>query len=207
MTGNVELTEAVKAEKSVQLILNGNTLTTNGLDFAAGAVIENGTIKSADNTNMVPHLKVSGGKLEMTDVTVQIDKYLNYQAQGNRAYSEYSGLEINNAKAVLNNCYIKVENDTYLTWSYVYGITLNKGTLEMNGGSVVVKSAGASVTDLRTAIGAIDVCTVTLNNVAVDAATYGMTMGHLTLKTTDKNVTDADFVSYNSGTYELVVID
>ena len=143
----------------------------------------------------------------MEDVTIEIDKYLNYQASGNRAYAEYTGMEVASATAILTDCNIKVKNETYCTWSYVYGITVNDANVIINGGSINVDSAGAASTDLKTALSGMGNNTVTLNSVAVNAETYGTTiMGNLIVNTTDKSVTAADFVSYG-GNYKLNYID
>ena len=116
---------------------------------------------------------------------------------------EYSNVR---GELVLNNCDIFVKNPNKTYWSYVYGVTLNNATLTMNGGSITTKSTGTTSTDLKTAVSAINTSTATLNNVTVDAETLGTTMGHLILNTTDRTVTDADFVSYG-GTYEFKFID
>ena len=202
LEGDITLDAALAVSEEVSIYLNGHELSTVGLKLAAGGSIENGTVSSAGNTNMTPHLSVTGGTLEMKDVVVEIDHYLNYQAQSNRAYGEYTGLEVANATAVLDKCTVKAANGTYRTWNYVYGITVNSGSVTMNGGSIVVKSAGASSTDLKTAISGMGTSTVTLNDVVVEAETYGTTMGDLTVNTTDRSITEADFVSYG-GTYKL----
>ena len=206
LTADITLDEAVIVDKDADINLNGWKLTTKGLELKSGADIENGTITSGDHTNGIPHLKVSDGKLTMDNVTVDIQHNFNYQDNGAKNYAEVTGLEIANTSAVLNDCIIKVKNDTYCTWSYVYGITMNNGTVAMNGGSISVESAGAQSTNLKTAVCAMNTSTATLKNVTVEAETVGTTMGHLVLNTTDTTVTDADFVSYG-GTYELNYIN
>ena len=205
LTSDITLDSAVTVSEESAIDLNNHTLATVGLDFAAGGSIQNGTIESAGATSMVPHLKVSSGTLTMEDVNVVIDDYLNYQVSGNRSYGEYTGLEVADATAVLNDCNVKVSNETYRTWNYTYGITVNNANVTLNGGSIVIESAGASSTDLETAISGMGNSTVTMNNVSVQAETVGTTMGNLVLKTTDKTVTDSDFASYG-GSFELSYI-
>lgn len=201
LTKDIVLDEALSVDKLVTLDLGNKTLTSEGLEFKDEATIKNGKIVSGDNTNMVPHLKFTGDA-KMENVDVEVTHYLNYQAQGNRAYGEYTGLEVAGGTLVLDNCDISVKNDTYRTWSYVYGITMNNASVTMNGGSITVESVGASITDLQTALSGIGNSTATMNNVAVSAVTLGTTMGHLIVNTTDSTVTDADFVSYG-GTFDL----
>ncbi len=204
---DITLTSATTIANDVNIDLNGNTLSSSGLTFGGKVAIKNGVIKSETNTNMEPHIKVEGDDdIVLENVTIYIDDYLNYQSNGSRAYGEYTGLEIYNAKAILNNCTITVINETYRTWNYAYGITMTNGELVMNGGSIKVQSAGASIQELETAISAIGNCTVTLNNVYVESETLGTTMGHLIINTTDTTVTDSDFVSFG-GTYEYSFIN
>ena len=203
---DMTLPDAMTISADAVIDLSGRTLSTNGLNFANGATITNGIIESADATQMVPHLKISNGALVMDNVVIKIDDYLNYQSNGSRAYGEYTGLEITNATAVLNNCSITVESAEYRTWNYLYGITVNNSDVTLNGGQIIITSAGAQITDLCTAVSAIGPATVTMNNVDVQAETLGTTMGHLILKTTDATVTAADFVSYG-GTYELNILN
>ncbi len=199
---DIVIDNAMTITEVADINLNGHTLATVGIDFQNSATVENGEIVSAGNTKMVPHLKISSGTLTMDNVTVVVDDYLNTQTNGSRSYAEYTGMEIKDATAVLNNCSIQVKNDVYRTWNYVYGITMTNAELTMNGGSIVVESAGASIESLETAISGIENCTATFNNVDVSAKTYGTTMGRLIVNTTDANVSDSDFVSYG-GTYVL----
>ena len=206
LLNDITLNAAQTAPEKVTIDLNNNTLSTVGLDFAKGGKMANGKIQSNGNTSMVPHVKVSGGEMIMDNIQIAVDDYLNYQAQGNKTYGEYSGIEIANATATLNNCEITVSNDTYRTWNYVYGLTVNNANVTVNSGKITIISAGGSITDLQTAVCAIGSCTVTLNQVDVSAKTLGTTMGHLVLNTTDASVTDADFTSYVDGTYQLNII-
>ena len=195
--------DAAAYAQYAKIDLNGHTLSSNGMNFQAGAEISNGAIESAQNTLGVPHLKVSGGTLTMENVKVTIDDNMNDQS----SYAEYVGMEVNNAEAVLNNCDLFVKNETVRRFNYVYAVVLNKGELTMNGGSITVESADGTTTDCNTAICGIGNSKATLNDVAVTTDSLGTTMGHLILNTTDAAATDADIVSYGGGTFELNTIN
>ena len=201
------MNQSVKVDKAVTLNLNQNTLTTMGLEIAADATIENGTITSGGNTNFVPHLKATAGTLKMNNVTVDVKHHLNANAD----WSEASGMEVANAKAILNNCNIKISNGTKAKWVYSYGISLNNADITVNGGSVTAKCVAGTAANGPTnpnAISSMGECSATLNNVEVIATYYGTTVnGHLTINTTDKNITSADIVDNNGGSHTLNYID
>ena len=204
LANDIALTNATTVDKAINLDLNNKTLATVGLDLKAGGSIENGTIASGGNTNMTPHLKVTGGELVMDNVTVKIDDYLSNVG----VWVETTGFEAVNATVIMNDSTIFVENNVRAYNHYTYGITATNANVTMNGGAIIVKSVDtitAAGTNLKTAISGMSNNTVTLKNVNVDADTLGSTMGHLILNTTDSNVTGADFVSYG-GTYELNII-
>ncbi len=207
LTKNIVLNSAIAVSETVEIDLNGKSLTVMGMDFQAGATIQNGTITSADHTNLVPHLKVTGGNLVMTDVTVDVNHHLN----ANTNWTEATGMEIQNATATLNNCNIKIENPTGAKWVYSYGISLNNSTLTLNGGSITAECVAGTAANGPTnpnAISAMGECTVTLNNVDVDATYYATTVnGHLTVNTTDTSVTSADIVDNRGGSHTLNYIN
>ena len=204
LANDIELTAAMTVEYEISIELNGKTLSTKGLDLTKGGVISNGTITSADHTYLTPHLKVSGGNLTMMDVTVDVNHHLN----ANVYWSEATGMEIaNNATAVLNNCDIKIDNQTGAQWVYSYGISLNNANITMNGGSITAECAEGTAANGPTnpnAICAMGACEATLNNVTVTATYYGTTVnGHLTVNTTDANVSDADIVDNRGGSHTI----
>ena len=206
LTKDIDLGEALTVTGDVTIDLNGRNLTSVGFNATGDVKIENGTITSGGNTNMVPHMQISGGNVVLDNVVIVVDDYLNYQSNGSRAYGEFTGLDVSNATVVLNSCSITVKNDTYRTWNYLYGITATNANVTINGGEIVVQSAGAAIEELCTAVSVIGNSTITMNNVDVQAVTLGTTMGHLILNTTDTTVTAADFVSYG-GTYELNILN
>ncbi len=207
LTDNVVLDEALTITKSAVIQLNGKTLTSNGLDFQAGATIKNGVITSGGNTNMTPHIKVSGGTLNMYDVTVDVNHHLN----ANVYWAEATGIEVCNASAMFNDCHIKIDNPTGAQWVYSYGIGLNNATVTMNGGSITADCAEGTAAEGPTnpnAISSMGECTITLNSVNVDATYYATTVnGHLTINTTDKNITSSDVVDNSGGSHTLNYID
>ena len=207
LMNDIELPEAVATNKAVSLDLNGHILSTVGLDLKNGGAIEDGTVASAGNTKMTPHLKISGGSVVMEDVTVDVNHHLN----ANVYWSEATGLEIANATAVLNNCEIKIHNGTGARWVYSYGISLNNAELIMNGGTITATCVAGTAANGPTNPNAI--CTMgtvnaTLNSVDVDATYYATTVnGHLTLNTTDKTITSANIVDNSGGSHTLNYID
>ncbi len=207
LQNDVALDQSVTVNKSVTLNLNNKTLTTMGLDFAADATIENGTIASGGNTNLVPHLKATAGTLTMDNVTVDVKHHLN----ANVNWSEASGMEVQNAKAVLNNCNVKINNDTKAKWVYSYGISLNNAEITVNGGSITAECVAGTAANGPTnpnAISTMGECTATLNDVNVTAMYYVTTVnGHATINTTDKSIASADFVDNRGGSHTLNYID
>lgn len=204
VTDDIILDEALEVTEEVSIELNNHVLYSAGLNFKAPVNIENGIIKSVENTSLKPHVKVSSGTSTFDQVTIEVDHYLNYQSSGNRAYAEYTGIEVDNAKLVMNNCHLKVTNDTVRTWNYVYGIILpNNAEVEMNGGSITIESAGGTIDDMNVAVSGITNATATLNDVQISAKHVGLTMGQLTLNTTDADVSDADMLSLANGKYTI----
>lgn len=204
LTNDIALTEAAFSVDSYAGIdLNGNTLKTVGLDLKAGGKIVDGTIASAANTNLTPHLKVSGGTLTMENVTVNVQHTLN----ANRNWTEATGMEIMNAAAILNDCHVRIHNGVTAQWVYSYGISLNNADITVNGGSITATCAAGTAANGPTnpnAISAMGECAATLNDVSVTAAYYATTVnGHLTINTTDKNVTSDDVVDNRNGSHTL----
>ena len=207
LADDIELTSATTADKSINLDLNNKTLTTVGLDLKAGGSIEDGTIASGGNTSMTPHLKISGGTIEMDNVTVDVNHHLN----ANALWSEATGMEVMNATAVLNDCHIKINNETKAQWVYSYAISLNNADITVNGGSVTATCVAGTAANGPTnpnAISTMGECTATLNDVDVTATYYATTVnGHLTINTTDKNITSANIVDNRGGSHTLNYID
>lgn len=207
LLGNdVELESAVTVNDYANIDLNGHTLTTVGLNLKNGGALSNGTVTSAANTNMVPHLQISGGNVEMTDVTVEVNHHLN----ANTNWSEATGIDITNATAVLNNCNVTINNVTNARWTFSYGIGLVNSTLTMNGGSITATCVAGTAANGPTnpyAVSSIGDCTATLNNVTVNATYYATTVnGHLTLNTTDSTVTSANIVDNAGGSHIINLI-
>ena len=187
--------------------LNGNTLTTNGLNLKNGGEVVNGTIESEANTNFVPHISISNGEFELNNVTIEVNHHLNAGA----SWSEATGLDITNAKAVLNNCHVKVNNPTKAKWVFAYGISLIDSDMIVNGGSIDVTCVNGTAANGPTnpnGISSIGACTATLNNVTVNADVYATTVrGQLTLNTTDKTITSSNIVDNNGGSHVINYID
>ena len=207
LANDITLTDATTVDEAINLNLNGYTLKTNGLDLTKGGSVENGTIASGGHTNMTPHLKISGGIIEMDNVIVDVNHHLN----ANVYWTEATGMEVMNATAVLNNCDISIHNGTGARWVYSYGISVNNAEVTVNGGSVtatcVAGTAGNGPTNPN-AICSMGDCTVTMNNVDVDATYYATTVnGHLTINTTDKAITSANIVDNSGGSHILNYID
>ena len=116
-----------------------------------------------------------------------------------------------NATAVFNDCNIKIYNPTGAKWVFSYGIGLINATITMNGGSITAECISGTAANGPTnpnAISAMGECTATLNNVNVSAMYYGTTVnGHLTINTTDKNVTNSNIVDNRGGSHTLNYID
>ncbi len=207
LADNISLSSAVTIAETVEIDLNGKELTVMGMDFNAGATIQNGAITSGGHTNLVPHLKVTGGNLIMNDVTVGVNHHLN----ANVNWAEATGMEVQNATATLNNCNIKIDNPTGAKWVYSYGISLNNANLTVNGGSIIAECVAGTAANGPTnpnAISSMGECTVTLNNVDVEATYYATTVnGHLTINTTDTSVTSSDIVDNRGGSHTLNYID
>ncbi len=203
LANDIALTAALTVPEEVSIELNGKTLSTKGLELKQGGVISNGTVASSDHTNMTPHLKVSGGQLKMIDVTVDVNHHLN----ANVYWAEATAMEVANATAVLDNCNIKIDNPTGAQWVYSYGISLNNANVTMNGGSITAECVAGTAANGPTnpnAISAMGACEATLNNVTVTATYYGTTVnGHLTVNTTDANVSDADIVDNRGGSHTI----
>ena len=207
LTDDIVFDSVVTLANDVKIDLNGNELSVAGLDVQGETHISGGTIVSTSTTSMQPHVVVKeGATLTLEDVEVEIDDYMNYQAGGNRSYAEFVGVAVEGGTLILDDAHIVVENDVVRTWNYCYGITVTNGTVIMNGGSITVKSAGATISDYATAISSIGNCTVTLNNVEVDAPLLGLVLGtsHLVVNYNNSTFTSTVFdTSMGSGTYEL----
>ena len=203
LVDNITLAEQLTVEKSVNIDLNNKFLATLGLDLQNGGKMINGTIVSAGNTNLTPHLKVSGGTFEMNGVTVKVQHHLN----ANAYWSEATGMEVANATAVLTDCNIKISNNTKAQWVYSYGISVNTAQVTVNGGSIIAECVAGTAANGPTnpnAISSMGACTVTLNNVEVTATYYATTVnGHLNLNTTDSGIDDTDIVDNRGGSHTL----
>jgi predicted ribosomally synthesized peptide with SipW-like signal peptide len=209
LSNDIVLDNALVIDEPISIDLDGNELSVLGFDVKSDMHISNGEFTSADTLIMLPHLRIDGGKLTMDNVNVKIDDYMNYYAQDGLNYTENMGISVENgAELVLNDSNIIVENKLVSTWNYSYGIALYNGTVTMNGGSIVILSAGAVREDHLGAISSMGNDTVTLNNVQVTADVYAMTMrtGNLTLNTTDSTVTANDIDTSLGGRYTLNII-
>ena len=209
LTDNITFDGAIETVQKVDVDLNGKTLATSGWTIANGGTIKNGTIVSEKNTAGALHLQIAGGTLNMDTVDVVIDDYMNMYAEGNRAYAEYFGMDVVNAVVTLDDCNIQVKCEDKRTWNFLYGIGMTNGDVYMNGGSITIESAGAYDYEDKVAFSNLGNSRITMNNVNVQAASYGMTLknGHLVVNTTDHTVGRDNFVSYSGGTFELNYID
>ncbi len=206
LNADIVIDESFEIKENVNIDLNGHTLDVSNLVLnAENSTIENGTISSYEDNMMVPHLKVSTGTVTMKNVDINIDNSIVYQAQGNRSYYEFSGIEVDGGELILDDCDLKVGTYRKCTWMFTYGITLmNNGSAIINGGSITVESSSGTILNEEYAIANNNTSTVTLNNVAVDSTIYGSTMrGKLVVNTTDTTITDSDFIFYTDGQLEL----
>ena len=207
LANDITLDAAFAVDQVANIDLNGKTLTTMGLELKQGGQIADGTVTSGGNTNMVPHLKVSGGNVELNNVVVDVKHHLN----ANVYWSEATGLEIMNATAVLNNCDVKIHNGTKAQWVYSYGISINNANVTVNGGSITATCINGTAANGPTnpnAVSAMGESEITLQNVAVTATYYATTVnGHLTINTTDKNITGANIVDNRGGSHTVNYID
>ena len=207
LANDIALDAAKVIDDYANINLNGHELSTVGLELKNGGYIEDGSITSDGNTYLVPHLKISGGKVTMENVNVQVDDYLN----GNANWTEATGMEVVNATAILNNCNISIHNDTSAKWVYSYGISLNNAEITMNGGSITATCVAGTAANGPTnpnAISTMGSCTATLNNVNVSATYYGTTVnGHFTLNTTDRSITSSNIVDNRGGSHTINYID
>ena len=205
---DVTLANAVAIDEAVNIDLNGKTLSVYSLKLNNGGSVENGTIAStASNNNMVAQFGVNGGSLVMKDVTVEVNHHLlNYYG-----YSEAAGMEITNATAVLENCNIKINNQTKARWVFSYGLALIDASVTVNGGSITaecIEGTAANGPTNPNAVSSVGACTVTMNDVDVDAGYYAATVrGHLTINTTDTSVTSANVVDNNGGSHTINYIN
>ncbi len=207
LANDITLDTAIVVDDYANIDLNGHTLLTTGFELKQGGSVKDGTVASNGDTYLTPHLKISGGTLRMDDVTVDVTDHLN----ANVYWSEATGMEVANAKAVLNNCDVKIHNETKAQWVYSYGISLNSAELTVNGGSITATCVAGTAANGPTnpnAISTMGECSATLNNVNVTATYYATTVqGHLTLNTTDKTVTSSNIVDNNGGSHTLNYID
>ena len=207
LTGDIALETAVTINQVANIDLGGKTLSVSNFILAKGGTVNNGTIKSLCNTNMVPNFVVSGGHLEMNDVKVDTNHYLYADAN----WSEAVGMSVQNATAVLNNCDIRINNQKMANWVFAYAIDITNATLTVNGGTITAECVtGTAVNGPSNpiAISSNGNNIATLKNVVVNAPFYGSAVnGKLTINTTDRTVQPTAFANNNGGSYALNFID
>ena len=210
LTNDITLTAPLTVDGAVNIDLHDHYIASVGIELKNGGSIKNGTIKSAGNTaDFLMHFMVSGGTLTMDNVDVDVTDSM-YAGTGFNSSSQACGIRVENAEVILNNCDVKVHNDTdnvYFVQAWAVDVLDAKFT--MNGGSITAKcekgTADDSVTGLddpafACALSADGVSTVTFNNVAVEATYFGEVFdwqdysSDLTFNTTDKNITADDFI-------------
>lgn len=201
---DMTLSSSVAVDKTITIDLNNKTLSVNTLNLKNGGSVVNGTIAStAHNNNMVAQFAVSGGTLIMEDVTIEV----NHHLLNSYGYSEAAGIEVSNANAVFNNCNIKINNQTKAKWVFSYGIAMINANVTVNGGSIsaeCIEGTAANGPTNPNAISSVGACTVTLNNVDVNAIYYAATVrGHLIINTTDASATSANIIDNNGGSHKI----
>ena len=206
---DVVFTEDLIIDKNVNIYLNGNDLSAATLILDCDATIYGGTMSSlADRYDGMPHIIVApGNTVTFEDVTVNIDNFTSYGAQGNSNYAEFLGVAVEGT-LIMENTDIVVKNDATRTFNYCYGIAATNGTVVMNGGSIVVESVGASRINMTTAISSFNSRdTITLNNVNVVADYLGITYGtsYLVINANNCNLSSTAFDVSQGGTYVLNV--
>ena len=171
---DIVLDKPLSVSEEVYIDLNGHTLTANCLDLKEGGTISNGVFRSDKNNTMLPHLKVYGSDVTLENLTVYINHYMNYGASGNYSCAEFSGVDVIDGSLVLNNCDIKVTNDSRYTDTYIYGISVDNGTVTMNGGSIMFDSVQAARYQYNTVVSCFNSegakSVVNLNNVDIQNA-------------------------------------
>lgn len=218
LANDITLAAPLTVEKTVNIDLNGKSLGTVGLELKNGGSIKNGDIKSSGNTNdFLLHLLVSGGTMTMDDVTINVTDSM-YAGTGYNCSSQACGLRVENAKVVLNNCDVKVYNDTNKVYFVqAWAIDILDAEVIMNGGSITAKCEKGTAEDqsglddpaFACAISADGVSTMTLNNVTVTAPYFGEVFdwqdysSQFTFNTTDANVTEDDFILWWSAKLDV----
>lgn len=204
---DITLSAPLEVEETINIDLNGKTLAVYNLNLKNGGNVVNGTITSTAHTNYTAQVAVSGGNFVMKDVTVEVNHHLVNEG----GWSEAAGIEVSNATAVFENCNIKISNPTKAQWVFSYGINMINANVIVNGGSIIAKCIEGTAANGPTnpnAVSSIGACTITLNNVNVDAIYYAATVrGHLIINTTDASVTSANIVDNNGGSHTINYID
>lgn len=138
--GDIVLDEPLAVEDEAYIDLNGHTLTAACLELQKGGTIANGVFYSDKDNSMLPHLKAIENDVTLENLTVYINHYMNYGGGLYYANSaEFSGVDVVNGNLVLNNCdlNVTVPNNSAFHETWLYGISVNNGTVTMNGGSIV----------------------------------------------------------------------
>ena len=211
LTEDIVIAETFEITNDVNINLNGKDLSVDGLIFSADANVYGGTLSShGDKYTGVPHIIIASDRtVTFEDVTVNVDDFASYGAQGSLNYAELIGIAVEGA-LIMENCDIVVKNDVVRTWNYCYGIAVTNGTVVMNGGSIVLESIGASRINMTTAISSFNSQdTITLNNVNVVADYLGITYGtsHLIINANNSTLSSTAFDTTQGGTYELNVVN
>ena len=211
LASDVVLSSQIVIDDPISIDLNGNDLAVFGAILDEDIKIQNGTISTTENkSNGMPHIIVApGNTVTLEDVTVNVDDYASYGAQGGRDYAELIGIAVEGT-LIMDNSNIVVKNDVVRTWNYCYGIAVTNGNVVMNGGSIVLESIGATSINMTTAISSFNSRdSITLNNVNVVADYLGITYGtsHLVINSNNSTFTSTAFDVSQGGTYELNIIN
>ena len=207
--GDIVLDEPLAVEKEAYIDLNGHTLTANCLDLKEGGTITNGVFYSDKNNSMLPHLKVNGSDSDdvkdvtLENLTVYINHYMNYgEGMTGGSCVELSGVDVIDGSLVLNNCNLNVTvpSNSAFDETFLYGISVNNGTVTMNGGSIVFGGTFGSKIHCNAVVSGMGTSVVNLNNVNIQNGncyiSYG---GNLTINTNVSSMETMTPVSFGGG--------
>ena len=185
LAADIVVDEPLSVSQEAYIDLNGHTLTTSGLDFQAGGTISRGKIVSDTDTEYLAHVKSTGDTLTIEDVDIYISHHLSSGIDRGATFAEYSGIDVTGGSLVLNHCTVTVCNNTTHDVPYLYGITVQNGSVTMNGGSMVFGGVPGRIVKYNAVVssfGTYDV--VNLNGVNIQNANCIMAYGQeLTINT------------------------
>ena len=206
LAADIVLEQPLSVSQEAYIDLNGHTLTANCLDLKEGGTISNGVFRSDKNNSMLPHLKVNGSDVTLENLTVYINHYMNYgEGMTGGSCVELSGVDVIDGSLVLNNCKLNVTvpSNSAFDETFLYGISVNNGTVTMNGGSIVFGGTFGSKIHCNAVVSGMGTSVVNLNNVNIQNGncyiSYG---GNLTINTNVSSMETMTPVSFG-GEYTL----